>query len=300
MLNAPVSTVVRDGEVQKVPSKELVLDDIVIFKAGNQICADAVVVDGNASVNESLLTGESDEVSKKPGDTLMSGSYIVSGSCRARLEKVGRESYISRLTIQAKKTKKGEQSEMIRSLNRIVKFAGFAIIPIGIILFYQAYYVNNETIRASVQSMVAAVIGMIPEGLFLLASVALVISTMKLAVNKVLVHDMKCIETLARVDVLCVDKTGTITENTMSVSAVVNVDDGDDDDRINGLYLLMIKRKRYYLTGVYMAYKQFRYSVQLNMENQQCVVIGGGNVALRKAASLLKGIRMCSELPSSY
>lgn len=235
MLNAPVSTVVRDGEIQSVPSKDLVLDDIVVFKAGNQICADAIVVDGTVSVNESLLTGESDEVNKKPGDTLMSGSYIVSGSCHARLEKVGRESYISKLTIQAKKTKKGEQSEMIRSLNRIVKFAGFAIIPIGIILFYQAYCVNHETIRASVQSMVAAVIGMIPEGLFLLASVALVISTMKLAVNKVLVHDMKCIETLARVDVLCVDKTGTITENRMSISAVVKADESDDDDRIDGL-----------------------------------------------------------------
>ena len=235
VLNAPVSTVVRDGEIKKIPSKELVLDDIVIFKAGNQICADAIVVDGNVSVNESLLTGESDEITKKPGDTLMSGSYIVSGTCRARLEKVGRESYISKLTIQAKKTKKGEQSEMIRSLNRIVKFAGFAILPIGIILFYQAYYLNHETIRASVQSMVAAVIGMIPEGLFLLASVALVISTMKLALNKVLVHDMKCIETLARVDVLCVDKTGTITENTMSVSAVVNAEEGEDNDRIQGL-----------------------------------------------------------------
>ena len=136
VLNAPVSTAVRDGQVISVPSKELVLDDIVIFKAGNQICADAIVVDGNVSVNESLLTGESDEISKKPGDTLMSGSYIVSGSCRARLEKVGRHSYISRLTLQAKKSKKGEQSEMIRSLNKIVKFAGVAIIPIGIILFY--------------------------------------------------------------------------------------------------------------------------------------------------------------------
>ncbi|MBR0511961.1 MAG: cation-translocating P-type ATPase [Ruminococcus sp.] len=235
VLNAPVTTVVRDGEVKTVPSKDLVLDDIVIFKAGNQISADAVVVDGNVSVNESLLTGESDEISKKPGDTLMSGSYIVSGSCRARLEKVGRESYISRLTIQAKKSKKGEQSEMIRSLNRIVKFAGFAIIPIGSLLFYQAYYINHDSIKESVQSMVAAVIGMIPEGLFLLASVALVISTMRLAMGKVLVHDMKCIEALARVDVLCVDKTGTITENTMNVSAVVPASDDYDDDVIEGL-----------------------------------------------------------------
>ena len=235
VLNAPVTTVVRDGEVKTVPSKDLVIDDIVIFKAGNQISADAIVVDGNVSVNESLLTGESDEISKKPGDTLMSGSYIVSGSCRARLERVGRESYISKLTIQAKKSRKGEQSEMIRSLNRIVKFAGVAIIPIGSILFYQAYYINHDTIRASVQSMVAAVIGMIPEGLFLLASVTLVISAMRLALSKVLVHDMKCIETLARVDVLCVDKTGTITENEMSVTAVVPASDEYDIDSIQGL-----------------------------------------------------------------
>lgn len=235
VLNAPVTTVVRDGEIQTVPSKDLVLDDIVIFKAGNQISADAIVVDGNAAVNESLLTGESDEIAKKKGDKLMSGSYIVSGSCRARLEKVGAESYISKLTLQAKKSRKGEQSEMIRSLNRIVKFAGFAIIPIGSILFYQAYYLNHDSIRASVQSMVAAVIGMIPEGLFLLASVTLVISTMKLALGKVLVHDMKCIETLARVNVLCVDKTGTITENEMSVSNVVHVSNDYNDEIVRGL-----------------------------------------------------------------
>jgi len=235
VLNAPVTTVVREGQIMTVPSKDLVIDDIVIFKAGNQISADAIVVDGNVSVNESLLTGESDEISKKPGDTLMSGSYIVSGTCRARLERVGRESYISKLTIQAKKSRKGEQSEMIRSLNRIVKFAGVAIIPIGSILFYQSYYINHDTIRASVQSMVAAVIGMIPEGLFLLASVTLVISAMRLALGKVLVHDMKCIETLARVDVLCVDKTGTITENEMSVTSVVPASDEYDIDSMQGL-----------------------------------------------------------------
>ena len=204
-----------------VASKELVLDDIAVFRAGNQISADAVVISGNVSVNESLLTGESDEIAKKPGDTLMSGSFIVSGSCRARLEKVGAESYISKLTLQAKKSRKGEQSEMIRSLNRIVKLAGIAIIPIGIILFYQSYFISHETVKASVQSMVAAVIGMIPEGLFLVASMTLAISAMRLAIGKVLVHDMKCIETLARVNVLCVDKTGTITENYMSVSEMI-------------------------------------------------------------------------------
>ena len=225
VLNAPVTNVIRDGQLKTVPSKELVLDDIAVFRAGNQISADAVVIEGNVSVNESLLTGESDEIVKNPGDTLMSGSYIVSGACRARLEKVGADSYISKLTLQAKRSKKEEQSEMIRSLNRIVKFAGILIIPIGLIMMYQQYYVNHETIKDSIQSMVAAVIGMIPEGLFLVASTAMAVSAMKLAFDKVLIHDMKCIETLARVNVLCVDKTGTITENQMSVSTVIPVAD---------------------------------------------------------------------------
>jgi len=235
MLNAPVTTVIRDGEEKEVPSRELVLDDIAVFKAGDQISADAEVLSGYVSVNESLLTGESDEIAKNSGDNLMSGSYVVSGSCRARLEKVGRESYISQLTLQAKKTRKGEQSEMIRDLNRIVKIAGIVLIPIGILLFYQSYYVNHMTIKASVQSMVAAVLGMIPEGLYLVASATLAVSAMRLALNKVLVHDMKCIETLARVDVLCVDKTGTITENCMSVSKVVPADEGMTEDVLNGL-----------------------------------------------------------------
>ena len=235
MLNAPVSTVIRDGEEKEVPSRELVLDDIAVFKAGDQISADAEVLSGYVSVNESLLTGESDEIAKNSGDKLMSGSYVVSGSCRARLEKVGRESYISQLTLQAKKTRKGEQSEMIRDLNRIVKIAGIVLIPIGILLFYQSYYVNHMTIKASVQSMVAAVLGMIPEGLYLVASATLAVSAMRLALNKVLVHDMKCIETLARVDVLCVDKTGTITENCMSVSKVVPAEEGVTEEAINGL-----------------------------------------------------------------
>ncbi|MBP3762246.1 MAG: HAD-IC family P-type ATPase, partial [Ruminococcus sp.] len=211
VLNAPVTTVMRDGIEVSVFSKDLVLDDVAVFRAGNQISADAVVIDGNVSVNESLLTGESDEIVKNSGDSLMSGSFIVSGSCRARLEKVGKDSYISQLTLQAKKSKSGEQSEMIRSLNRIVKTVGIIIIPIGIALFYQQYVLNNADFKTSILSMVAAVIGMIPEGLFLLASTTLAISAMRLAKEKVLVHDMKCIETLARVDVLCVDKTGTIT-----------------------------------------------------------------------------------------
>ncbi|MDE5584339.1 MAG: cation-translocating P-type ATPase [Ruminococcus sp.] len=235
MLNAPVTTAIRDGKKVNMPSGDLVLDDIVIFSAGSQISADAVIIDGNVSVNESLLTGESDEISKTSGDFLMSGSFVVSGACRAKLEKVGSESYISQLTIKAKRSKKGEQSEMIRSLNRIVKIAGIIIIPVGIFMFYQQHITNHMPMKDSVQAMVASVIGMIPEGLFLIASTTLVISAMRLARKKVLVHDMKCIETLARVDVLCVDKTGTITENAMSVKEVVPLADDISADELNGL-----------------------------------------------------------------
>lgn len=221
MLNAPHASVVRGGKESVVDSEELVLDDIVLFKSGNQICADALVVEGEVRVNEALLTGESDEVIKRCGDHLMSGSFVVAGQCHARLEAVGVDSYISKLTLEAKAMQKGEQSEMIRSLDKLVKCVGVALIPIGIVLFVQGFFFNGETFRNSITSMVAAVIGMIPEGLYLLASVALAVSAMRLAKKKVLLHDMKSIETLARVNVLCVDKTGTITENSMSVKKLV-------------------------------------------------------------------------------
>lgn len=221
MLNAPHSIVVRDGEQQKIQSEELVKDDIIILSAGNQICADATVLSGSISVNEALLTGESDEIKKKSGDRLMSGSFVVSGQCYAKLDKVGNESYISQLTAQAKAMGDGEQSEMIRYINKLVKWVGIIIIPVGIILFCQAYIMNGETFKKSVVSMVAAVLGMIPEGLYLLTTVALALSTIRLAKKQVLLHDMKSIETLARVDVLCVDKTGTITEPGMQVTELV-------------------------------------------------------------------------------
>ena len=219
-LSAPHSDVIRDGELQNILSEELVKDDIILLKAGKQICADAIVISGSVQVNESLLTGESDEIEKAVGSKLLSGSFVVSGECYAKLEKVGEESYISKLSTQAKTMKSKEQSEMIRHINLIVKVVGIVIIPIGAVLFLQSFYVNGDTLRKSVTSTVAAVLGMIPEGLYLLTTVALAISTMKLATKKVLLHDMKSIETLARVDVLCVDKTGTITEPDMKVEDV--------------------------------------------------------------------------------
>lgn len=220
LLNAPRADVIRNGSVKQISTEELVKDDVILLTAGKQICADAVVISGNIQVNESLLTGEADEVEKTEGSTLMSGSFVVSGECCARLEKVGNESYISKLSLEAKSMGDKEQSEMIRSINLIVKWVGIAIIPIGLILFWQSHFVNGESITKSVTSTVAAIIGMIPEGLYLLTTVALALSTMKLARKKVLLHDMKSIETLARVDVLCVDKTGTITEPDMKLKEI--------------------------------------------------------------------------------
>lgn len=227
ILHAPKARVLRDGDLVEVLTKNLVLDDIILLKAGDQIAADAEVVSGEVAVNEALLTGEADEIIKPIGAGLMSGSFVVSGECYAKLTKVGADSYISQLTLKAKAIKTGEQSEIIRSLNGIVRLAGIAIIPIGILLFSQQYLFGEANAQVAVQAMVAAIIGMIPEGLFLLASVTLAISAMRLALDKVLVHDMKCIETLARVDVLCVDKTGTITNDEMELADVWAVKNGE-------------------------------------------------------------------------
>lgn len=222
MLHTPYTCVIRNGKKIKVPSEELVIDDIAVFSAGNQICADAEVVHGEARVNEALLTGESDEVVKTVGNHLMSGSMVTSGECFARLCHVGEDSYISRLTIEAKRIDHKEQSEMIASINELVLFVGIAIIPIGIALFLQSYLYQKTGFSESIVSMVAAVIGMIPEGLYLLATIAMAVSAVRLAQNQVLLHDMKSIETLARVNVLCVDKTGTITKNEMEICELIN------------------------------------------------------------------------------
>lgn len=217
IVNATRIKTLREGEIKTLSSEELVRDDICIFEAGSQIPADAVVVEGNANLNESLITGEADEVAKNPGDILLSGSFVISGYVKAKLDKVGKESYVSKLTIDATKSKKNEQSEIIKSLNLLIKIIGILIIPIGISIFVQSFIVIGRPLKESITGMVAAVVGMIPEGLYLLSSVTMAVSTAKLAYKQVLVHDMKCIETLARVNVLCLDKTGTITEPRMKV-----------------------------------------------------------------------------------
>lgn len=221
VMNAAEITVIRDGKEQTIPIEQLVKDDVILLKTGDQIPADAKVLSGEIRVNESLLTGESDEITKSKDASLMSGSFVVSGRACAVLKKVGKDSYISKLTLQAKAMDSTEQSEMVRSINRLVKWVGIIIIPLGIALFSQSYFMNHAELKQSITSMEAALIGMIPEGLYLLTTLALALSAMRLARCEVMLHDMKSVETLARVNVLCVDKTGTITEPKMAVEKAI-------------------------------------------------------------------------------
>ncbi|NRN76493.1 HAD-IC family P-type ATPase [Lactobacillus helveticus] len=222
VMNATDIGALRNGKEEQVPIEKLVKGDIVLLKTGDQIPADGQVIKGNIRVNESLLTGESDEITKEVGDELMSGSFVVSGNAYMQLEKVGKESYISKLTIKAKAMGNSEQSEMVRSINKLIKWVGIIIIPLGIALFSMSFFVNKMSLYRSIVSMEAAIIGMIPEGLYLLTTIALALSAVRLARKQVMLHDMKSVETLARVNVLCVDKTGTITEPKMSVEKAVS------------------------------------------------------------------------------
>lgn len=222
VLHTTEITVVRDGQQQKIPVTQLVKDDVILLKTGEQIPADGKVIAGQIRVNESLLTGEADEISKEKDAAIMSGSFVVSGRAYALMEKVGKDAYIARLTLQAKAMDASEQSEMVRSINRLVKWVGLIIIPLGLALFIQSFFVSHINVQRSVTSMEAALIGMIPEGLYLLTTIALALAAMRLARQEVMLHDMKSVETLARVNVLCVDKTGTITEPKMAVAKVIS------------------------------------------------------------------------------
>ena len=217
LLAEPTVQVVREGRVRAVLLEEIVREDVTELAAGCQIPADGTVLEGQIQVNEALITGEADPVAKSPGDEILSGSFVVSGKCRARMDKVGADSYVSRLTMEAKAEGGAAKSEMMSSLDRLIRVVGIALIPIGAAMFYNQYVVQEQGMRQAVVSTVAALIGMIPEGLYLLTSVALAVSVVRLAGRRTLIHDMKAIETLARVDVLCVDKTGTITEPQMNV-----------------------------------------------------------------------------------
>ena len=219
ILTAKKSIVIREGKKWTVPTEELVLDDLVCLKTGDQVPADAKVLEGSVEVNESLLTGESDNLPKNVGDELFSGSFVTAGEACCQIIHVGKDNYAAQITSEAKEFKR-HNSELKNSLNAILKVISIIIVPLGALLFYKQYYIVGNTFKASVVSMVAGVLGMIPEGLVLLTSVALTLGALVLANKKTLVQELYCIETLARVDTLCLDKTGTITEGTMCVERV--------------------------------------------------------------------------------
>ncbi len=221
--------VIRSGARQEISPEAIVKDDIAEFASGDTLPADGILRSGEMWVDESLLTGEADAVTKTPGDEVKSGSAILSGRGRVQFTAVGGDSFAAQLSREAQKNPGAKKSEMMRSLDRLILFVGIALVPVGIILFYQEFCVLKLGLESSVEGTVAALVGMIPEGLYLLTSIAMAASAVKLSRKKVLVQDMNCIETLARVDVLCVDKTGTITEPDMEVENVVPLSDGNPE-----------------------------------------------------------------------
>ena len=219
ILTESKTVVLREGKKWSISTEKLVLDDLIFLKTGDQVPADEKVLEGTVEVNESLLTGESDNLSKSQGDELFSGSFVTSGEACCQVIHVGKDNYASQITSEAKEFKR-HNSELRNSLNAILKVISIIIVPLGAMLFYKQYMIVGDTLKDSVVNMVAAVLGMIPEGLVLLTSVALTLGSMVLATKKTLVQELYCIETLARVDTLCLDKTGTITEGTMKVEDV--------------------------------------------------------------------------------
>jgi len=228
------ATVVRDGQSRKIPVDEVVLDDVMVLSAGDQICAGAIVRDGTLEVNESLLTGEAEVILKKPGDALYAGSYVVSGKAYTQVDQVGKDNLSYTITKQAKSLRQ-RPSELRRSINRILKAISVIIVPLGVSLYAIRYYVSENTFASAVEEMVSAMVGMIPEGLVLLTTAALVVGVIKLARQKTLVHDLFCIETLARVDMLCLDKTGTITEGVMQVGEMIPLTDAPFEEILGNL-----------------------------------------------------------------
>ncbi len=234
LISAPKTKVIRDGAETEISTEDIVADELIIFRTGTQAAADCQIVSGECEVNESLITGEADPVYKRPGDMILSGSFVVSGEANAVVTALGSDSFASKITNGAKYLKIPE-SKMMDAINLILKIIGICIIPIMGILLYNSICVTGQSFDRAVTSTVAAIIGMIPEGLVLLSSVVLAVSTIRLAQKQTLVQDMYCIETLARVDVLCLDKTGTITEGAMAVEDVRLLTEKTVDEEITAL-----------------------------------------------------------------
>lgn len=230
LVSAPKALVLRNGSKKEINTAEIVMDDLMLLSAGRQICSDSIVEEGECEVNESLITGESDPVLKKVGSEMMSGSFVISGNVKARVHRVGRENFASKITAGAKYLKKNN-SVMLKALDTIIKVVAVCIVPVAIGLFVNSLIISEQPTGRAIVSTAAALIGMIPEGLYLLTSVVMAVSTIRLAAHKTLAQDMYCTETLARVDTLCLDKTGTITEGRMRVEDVRTLDGNFPTDK---------------------------------------------------------------------
>lgn len=222
--------VLRDGQTVQLPKDRLVLDDVLILSRGNQVPADCVVVQGSCKVNESLLTGESDLIVKQEGDELLSGSFVAAGTCCCRVNRVGADSYAAKINDEAKYIKKNN-SQILHSFHWIINICTAVIFPLGIMLFVSHCFVHRQSLQETVVSTVGALVGMIPSGMILLTSTVLAVSVIRLSQKKVLVNEMYCIETLARVDVICLDKTGTLTADAMNVHQIINLNTNDEKIR---------------------------------------------------------------------
>jgi len=232
LTNSNFTKVLRDGEDIEIYKKEVVIDDILILASGMQIASDSIVVDGSIEVNESLLTGESQPIRKNVGDSIMAGSFVSSGTCKAQVQKVGSANYIEKLSSKAKKYSK-PKSELLASLTFIIRLIGIIIIPLGTMMFFNNRKVYDGNMYHTITKTAGSIIGMIPAGMFLLTSVALAVSVVRLAKKRTLVQELYCIEMLARVNVLCLDKTGTLTDGSMKVREMVNISDKYDNKNIN-------------------------------------------------------------------
>ncbi len=247
------SKVLRDGLIEDIDINNIVLDDIIIFELGNQVVVDSYILDGSVEVNESFITGEADPIVKRKGDMLLSGSFIVAGKCKARVEHIGNDNYTSMISSEAKYIKK-VNSEIMNSLNKIIRFVSYIIFPLGLLLFLQQLSIDGNNIQNAVISTVAACVGMIPEGLVLLTSTVLAVSVIRLGKYNVLVQELFCIETLSRVDVLCLDKTGTLTEGKLELVDVIAYDNNYNIDDVLSAFTTSFEVKNPTLEAIYSKY----------------------------------------------
>ncbi len=302
VLAASKVVAIRNSKEVELSLNEIVLDDVLKVKLGDQVICDSIILEGNVEVNESFITGEVTPIIKKKGDTILSGSFIVSGSCYVRVDHIGRDNYISKISAEAKYNKKAN-SVIMDSFEKILKVLSIVIVPVGILLFINQLVVTDNDFTASIFNTVAALIGMIPEGLLLLTSSVMAVSVIRLAKYKVLVQQLYCIETLARVDVICLDKTGTITEGVMEVSDLKWENGKEDElkealnnishDFLNSNATMEAIKEKFKESGSWIVSKRIEFSSSrkfsaVSFEEKGSFYIGAPEFVLKKDADKYK------------